>query len=88
MGHWLVAAFASYGLAVIVVAIYCEGCGIPLPGETVLLAGGQETVSGTDEAARISGGTQVVFGLTSGATLFSGSQVVGVGGTATDSPAC
>jgi membrane protein DedA with SNARE-associated domain len=40
MGHWLVTAFASYGLAVIVVAIYCEGCGIPLPGETVLLAGG------------------------------------------------
>ncbi|MBV8200407.1 MAG: VTT domain-containing protein [Acidobacteria bacterium] len=40
MGHWLVAAFTSYGLAVIVVAIYCEGCGIPLPGETVLLAGG------------------------------------------------
>jgi membrane protein DedA with SNARE-associated domain len=40
MGHWLVNAFASYGLAVIVVAIYCEGCGIPLPGETVLLAGG------------------------------------------------
>jgi membrane protein DedA with SNARE-associated domain len=40
MGHWLVTAFASYGLAVIVVAIYCEGCGVPLPGETVLLAGG------------------------------------------------
>ncbi|HVR07065.1 MAG TPA: VTT domain-containing protein [Thermoanaerobaculia bacterium] len=40
MGHWLVNAFASYGLAVIVVAIYCEGCGVPLPGETVLLAGG------------------------------------------------
>jgi membrane protein DedA with SNARE-associated domain len=40
MGHWLAAAFASYGLAVIVVGIYCEGCGLPLPGETVLLAGG------------------------------------------------
>ena len=40
MGHWLAAAFASYGLAVIVVGIYLEGCGLPLPGETVLLAGG------------------------------------------------
>jgi membrane protein DedA with SNARE-associated domain len=40
MGHWLATAFASYGLAVIVVGIYLEGCGLPLPGETVLLAGG------------------------------------------------
>jgi membrane protein DedA with SNARE-associated domain len=40
MSHWLVNAFASYGFAVIVVAIYLEGCGVPLPGETVLLAGG------------------------------------------------
>jgi len=40
MGHWLVTAFASYGLAVIVVGVYFEGCGVPLPGETVLLAGG------------------------------------------------
>src|SRR5258708_10979038 len=40
MSHWLVTAFASYGFAVIVVAIYLEGCGVPLPGETVLLAGG------------------------------------------------
>jgi membrane protein DedA with SNARE-associated domain len=40
MSHWLVTAFASYGLAVIVVGIYLEGCGVPVPGETVLLAGG------------------------------------------------
>jgi len=40
MSHWLVAAFSSYGFAVIVIAIYLEGCGVPLPGETVLLAGG------------------------------------------------
>jgi membrane protein DedA with SNARE-associated domain len=40
MGHWLTAAFASYGLAVVVVGVYLEGCGVPLPGETVLLAGG------------------------------------------------
>jgi len=40
VSHWLVTAFASYGLAVIVIAIYLEGCGVPLPGETVLLAGG------------------------------------------------
>jgi len=40
MSHWLVQAFASYGFAVIVIAIYLEGCGVPLPGETVLLAGG------------------------------------------------
>src|SRR5260370_26300308 len=40
MGHWLVTAFTNYGMAVIVVAIYAEGCGVPLPGETVLLAGG------------------------------------------------
>jgi membrane protein DedA with SNARE-associated domain len=40
MGHWLSAAFASYGYAVVVLGIYLEGCGVPLPGETVLLAGG------------------------------------------------
>jgi membrane protein DedA with SNARE-associated domain len=40
MGHWLSAAFASYGYAVVVVGIFFEGCGLPLPGETVLLAGG------------------------------------------------
>jgi membrane protein DedA with SNARE-associated domain len=40
MSHWLVAAFTSYGLAVIVAGIYLEGCGVPMPGETVLLAGG------------------------------------------------
>jgi membrane protein DedA with SNARE-associated domain len=40
MGHWLAAAFASYGYAVVVIGIYFEGCGLPLPGETVLLAGG------------------------------------------------
>jgi membrane protein DedA with SNARE-associated domain len=40
MGHWLSAAFANYGYAVVVLGIYLEGCGVPLPGETVLLAGG------------------------------------------------
>src|ERR1700720_3608834 len=40
MSHWLGEGFGSYGFAVIVIAIYLEGCGVPLPGETVLLAGG------------------------------------------------
>src|SRR5258708_30606993 len=40
MGHWLTAAFSTYGLAVILVGVYLEGSGLPLPGETVLLAGG------------------------------------------------
>jgi membrane protein DedA with SNARE-associated domain len=40
MGHWLAEAFARYGYAVVVVGIFFEGCGLPLPGETVLLAGG------------------------------------------------
>jgi membrane protein DedA with SNARE-associated domain len=40
MGHWLSAAFAHYGYAVVAIGIFFEGCGLPLPGETVLLAGG------------------------------------------------
>jgi membrane protein DedA with SNARE-associated domain len=47
MGHWLAAAFSSYGLAVIVVGVYLEGSGLPLPGETVLLAGGFFARQGT-----------------------------------------
>jgi membrane protein DedA with SNARE-associated domain/putative effector of murein hydrolase LrgA (UPF0299 family) len=40
MGNWLVVAFDRYGYAVVLVGIFFESVGIPLPGETVLLAGG------------------------------------------------
>lgn len=47
MGHWLTAVFSTYGLAVILVGVYLEGSGLPLPGETVLLAGGFFARQGT-----------------------------------------
>ena len=40
MPHWLVAAFARYGYAVVVVGVFLENVGIPVPGETVVLAAG------------------------------------------------
>jgi membrane protein DedA with SNARE-associated domain/membrane-associated phospholipid phosphatase len=40
MGNWLVVAFDRFGYAVVLVGIFFESVGIPLPGETVLLAGG------------------------------------------------
>jgi membrane protein DedA with SNARE-associated domain/membrane-associated phospholipid phosphatase len=40
MGQWLVAAFEQYGYWVVVVGIFVESLGVPVPGETVLLLGG------------------------------------------------
>ena len=38
MPEWLVELFARYGYAVVVVGIFLENAGLPVPGETVLLA--------------------------------------------------
>ncbi len=38
MEQWLAEAFHRYGYGVLVVGIYLESLGIPVPGETVLLA--------------------------------------------------
>jgi membrane protein DedA with SNARE-associated domain/membrane-associated phospholipid phosphatase len=40
MTHWLIEAFQRYGYAVVLVGIYVESLGIPVPGETILLAAG------------------------------------------------
>ncbi|MBI3494180.1 MAG: DedA family protein, partial [Acidobacteria bacterium] len=37
---WLLDLFARYGYAVIFVGVFLENMGLPVPGETVLLAGG------------------------------------------------
>ena len=39
MPTWLVALFARYGYAAILVGVMLENAGLPVPGETVLLAG-------------------------------------------------
>lgn len=40
MQHWLVSLFARYGYATLFAGVYLENVGIPVPGETVLLAAG------------------------------------------------
>jgi membrane protein DedA with SNARE-associated domain len=40
MPQWITSLFAQYGYAVIVVGVFLENVGIPVPGETVLLAAG------------------------------------------------
>ena len=40
MPHWIVEAFSRYGYAALVVGVFLENLGIPVPGETVLLAAG------------------------------------------------
>lgn len=40
MPHWIVEAFARYGYAALVAGVFLENVGIPVPGETVLLAAG------------------------------------------------
>jgi membrane protein DedA with SNARE-associated domain len=40
MPQWITSLFAQYGYAVVVVGVFLENVGIPVPGETVLLAAG------------------------------------------------
>jgi membrane protein DedA with SNARE-associated domain len=44
---WLVDLFARYGYAVVFVGVLLENAGLPVPGETVLLAGAALSRSGT-----------------------------------------
>jgi membrane protein DedA with SNARE-associated domain len=37
---WLIELFARYGYAVVFVGVFLENAGVPVPGETALLAGG------------------------------------------------
>src|SRR5262249_51892302 len=39
MPEWLLDLFARYGYAVVFVGVFLENTGLPVPGETVLLAG-------------------------------------------------
>src|SRR5437867_10040164 len=39
MPEWLVDLFARYGYAVVFVGVFLENTGLPVPGETALLAG-------------------------------------------------
>ena len=47
MPVWLVDLFARYGYAVVFVGVLLENAGLPVPGETVLLAGAALSRSGT-----------------------------------------
>ena len=40
MPAWLLDLFARYGYAVVFIGVLLENAGLPVPGETVLLAGG------------------------------------------------
>src|SRR5215470_3146031 len=40
MPAWLVDLFARYGYGVVFVGVFLENTGLPVPGETALLAGG------------------------------------------------
>lgn len=40
MPQWITSLFTQYGYAVVVVGVFLENLGIPVPGETVLLAAG------------------------------------------------
>src|SRR5438128_4534729 len=39
MPDWLIDLFARYGYAVVFVGVFLENTGLPVPGETALLAG-------------------------------------------------
>ena len=47
MPAWIVDLFARYGYAVVFVGVFLENAGLPVPGETVLLAGAALSRSGT-----------------------------------------
>ena len=40
MPDWLLDLFARYGYAVVFVGVFLENAGVPVPGETALVAGG------------------------------------------------
>ncbi len=47
MPHWILTLFGRYGYAVLFVGVFLENLGIPVPGETVLLAAGFFAKQGT-----------------------------------------
>ena len=47
MPDWIVQLFACYGYAVVFIGVLLENAGLPVPGETVLLAGAALSRSGT-----------------------------------------
>lgn len=47
MPDWIVALFARYGYAAVFVGVFLENAGLPVPGETALLAGAALSRSGT-----------------------------------------
>ena len=46
MPAWIVDLFARYGYAVVFVGVFLENAGLPVPGETALLAGAALSRSG------------------------------------------
>src|SRR5690348_12523245 len=40
MPHWIIDVFSRYGYVALFVGVFLENLGIPIPGETVLLAAG------------------------------------------------
>jgi membrane protein DedA with SNARE-associated domain len=52
---WLVDLFARYGYTVVFAGVFLENTGIPVPGETVLLAGGALAHFGRLSLARVIG---------------------------------
>ena len=44
--EWLIDLFARYGYAVVFVGVLLENAGLPVPGETALLAGAALASSG------------------------------------------
>lgn len=47
MPHWIIDLFARYGYVALFVGVFLENLGIPIPGETVLLAAGFFAKQGT-----------------------------------------
>ena len=47
MPHWIIDIFARYGYAALFIGVFLESLGIPVPGETVLLAAGFFCKQGT-----------------------------------------
>src|SRR2546428_7429010 len=47
MPHWVLTLFGRYGYAALFVGVFLENLGIPVPGETVLLAAGFFAKQGT-----------------------------------------
>jgi undecaprenyl-diphosphatase len=53
MPGWLLALFARYGYAVVFAGVFLENTGLPVPGETALLAGAALAHSGQLSLARV-----------------------------------